>query len=157
MKAAVQQRPGTSPSQRFVIPVRYVARGEVMQTTSTALTPRAIHLRSVEPPNPGLIVGLKLYFPGSREVVLRSATVVGITQDQTPGFWAQFSDDVEGSARVSRLLAQHREMGDRGCARFATRMSVTLRRDGRPDPQQTVIANLSRSGAFVEAGAGAAV
>lgn len=149
MKAAAQQRRGTAPSQRFVIPVRYVARGEVMQTTSTALTPRAVHLRSVEPPNPGLIVGLKLYSPGSREVLLRSATVVGVTQDKTPGFWAQFSDDPQGSDRITRLLAQHREMGDRGCARAETRMPVTLRPDGRPEAKG-VIANLSRSGAFIE-------
>lgn len=156
MKAAVQQRRGTAPSQRFVIPVRYVARGEVMQTTSTALTPRAVHLRSVEPPNPGLIVGLKLYFPDSREVALRSATVMGVTQDKTPGFWAQFSDDPQGADRITRLLAQHREMGDRGCPRIQTRLPVTLRQDGRPEAT-SAIANLSRSGAFIEGGAGPAV
>ena len=144
--AAAQER---STSQRFVIPVRYVARGEVMQTTSTALTPRAVHVRSVEPPNAGLIVGLKLYFPTSGEVVLRSATVTGVTSDATPGFWAHFSDDQVGDSRIADLLAQHREMGARGCVRVATDIPAVVRAREQ-DEVAARIFNLSRSGAFLE-------
>src|SRR5438552_1799161 len=51
-----------SLSQKLVIPVRYMAEGEILQTTSTAIGEEVIHVRSARPPRPGLFVGFKLYF-----------------------------------------------------------------------------------------------
>lgn len=146
--SAAAERHTPSGSDRFVIPVRYVARGEVVQTTSTALTPRAVHVRSIEPPNPGLIVALKLYFPSAGEAILRDGAVAGVTSDPAPGFWVHFSDDERGSARIAELLAQHREVGDRGCTRVPTDLPARVR--ARDVDTAARVTNMSRSGAFVQ-------
>ncbi len=39
-----------SEATKIVIPVRYVARGQVVHATSTALTADDVHVRSANPP-----------------------------------------------------------------------------------------------------------
>jgi PilZ domain len=140
--------PPDAPPARFVIPVRYVAGGEIVQTTSTSLSEDVIHVRSARPPRTGLVVGLQLYFPKIGEDVRRTGLIAEITGATNPGFWAEFGEDKRGASRIAALLARHREVGDRGCPRFHTRLRATVRdRDGRTEVGS--VTNISRSGAFV--------
>jgi len=134
-------------SHKLVIPVRYVARGEVLQTTSTAFSHEAIHVRSARPPAPGLFVGLQLYFPDSAETLARSGVVSWVTGGANPGFWAQFSEE-DGNDRMAVLLARQRDNGDRGCPRFHANLEATLRLGNRR-VFCGKITNVSRSGGFM--------
>jgi hypothetical protein len=49
----------------LVIPVRYVARGDVVHATSTALSTEAVQVRSAVLPRTGVPIDLKLFFPGA--------------------------------------------------------------------------------------------
>ena len=140
-------RPPSEDSNRFVIPVRYAARGEVLQTTTTALSEATVHVRAPKPPAPGLFVGLQLYFPGS--VIARAAVVSYVTAGANSGFWAEFSEDEGGRDRIRSLLMRHRDTGDRGCPRFHTRLEATLRKPGERAIGAEVT-NISRSGAFLK-------
>src|SRR5207248_1177825 len=75
-----------APPPRFVIPVRYVSEGAVVQTTSTSLSKDLIHVRSVRPPRTGLVIGLQLYFPNVREVVRSIGLISETTPDPNSGF-----------------------------------------------------------------------
>jgi len=71
------------------------------------------------------------------------------TADPNPGFWAEFSDDKRSADGIAALLARHREMGDRGCPRFHTRLRAMIR-DGEGRNFDGYITNISRSGAFLK-------
>ena len=142
---------GDSPETRpptFVIPVRYVADGEIVQTTSTALSRDVIHVRSARPPRTGLVVGLQLYFPTIGEVVRRTGLIAETTIGTNPGFWAEFGEDERSSDRIAALLVRYRATGERGCPRFHTRLRATIR-DKEGCSAAGSITNISRSGAFV--------
>ena len=143
------QNPPDAPPPRFVIPVRYVSEGAIVQTTSTSLSKDLIHVRSVRPPRTGLVIGLQLYFPNVRDVVRSIGLVSETTADPNPGFWAEFSDDKRSADGIAALLARHREMGDRGCPRFHTRLRATIR-NGEGRSFDGYITNISRSGAFLK-------
>ncbi|TMB12213.1 MAG: hypothetical protein E6J65_26160 [Deltaproteobacteria bacterium] len=143
------QNPPDAPPPRFVIPVRYVSEGAIVQTTSTSLSKDLIHVRSVRPPRTGLVIGLQLYFPNVRDVVRSIGLVSETTADPNPGFWAEFSDDKRSADGIAALLARHREMGDRGCPRFHTRLRAMIR-DGEGRNFDGYITNISRSGAFLK-------
>jgi len=143
------QNPPDAPPPRFVIPVRYVSEGAIVQTTSTSLSKDLIHVRSVRPPRTGLVIGLQLYFPNVRDVVRSIGLVSETTADPNPGFWAEFSDDKRSADGIAALLARHREMGDRGCPRFHTRLRALIRNGEGPN-FDGYITNISRSGAFLK-------
>ena len=143
------QNPPDAPPPRFVIPVRYVSEGAIVQTTSTSLSKDLIHVRSVRPPRTGLVIGLQLYFPNVRDVVRSIGLVSETTADPNPGFWAELSDDKRSAGGIAALLARHREMGDRGCPRFHTRLRATIR-NGEGRSFDGYITNISRSGAFLK-------
>src|SRR3989442_13716711 len=96
MTAALSIDPA-SLSQKLVIPVRYVAQGEVLQTTSTAIGEEVLHVRSPRPPPPGLFVGVKLYFERGEEVA-RAGVVSWVTAGGNSGVGTGFSegDGAEG-------------------------------------------------------------
>ena len=136
------------PSLKFVIPVRYVVAGAIVQTTSTALNPQAIHVRSVRPPRTGLVIGLKLYLPTPGDMLTRTGLVAETTAGPDSGFWAEFGAVESGSDRIAALLARHRDLGDRGCPRFHAHLPVMIRKENRNAKGH--ISNISRSGAFVK-------
>lgn len=138
-----------SPPPKFIIPVRYVSGGAVVQTTSTSLSKELIHVRSARPPRAGLILGLQLYFPNVREVVRSTGLIAKTTADPNSGFWAELADDKRSADRIAVLLARHRDAGDRGCPRFHTHLRATIRR-GEGSMADGYITNISRSGAFVK-------
>jgi len=143
------QNPPDAPPPRFVIPVRYVSEGAIVQTTSTSLSKDLIHVRSVRPPRTGLVIGLQLYFPNVRDVVRSIGLVSETTADPNPGFWAELSDDKRSADGIAALLARHREMGDRGCPRFHTRLRAMIR-NGEGRNFDGYLTNISRSGAFLK-------
>jgi hypothetical protein len=132
---------------RFIIPVRYVSGGEVVQTTSTSLTTELIHVRAVRPPKTGMVIGLQLYFPNVTDVVRSTGLITETTTGPNSGFWAELADQKHTIDRVAALLARHRELGDRGCPRFHTRLRATIHKEGRST--HGYITNISQSGAFV--------
>jgi len=135
-------------SQKLVIPVRYVAQGEILQTTSTAIGEEVIHVRSPRPPKPGLLVGFKLYFDRGEEVA-RAGVVSWVTAGANSGFWTRFSEEDGAKDRVAALLARYRKINDRGCRRFHTNMAATIRKDARA-ASRGEITNISQSGAFMK-------
>ncbi len=134
-------------SQKLVIPVRYAAGGEILQTTSTSISPEAIHVRAERPPRPGLLVGFKLYFDEGEEIA-RGGWVSWITAGRNSGFWARFNEEDAERDRVGALLARHPAPSGQGCKRFHTNMAVTVRKERRVSKGQ--ITNISQSGAFLK-------
>jgi hypothetical protein len=147
MTAALSFDQLTMHSQKLVIPVRYMASGAILQTTSTAMSPEAIHVRAERPPKPGLFVGLKLYFDGGEEIA-RGGVVSWVTAGANCGFWARFNEEDATKERVNALLARYRANNDRGCRRFHTNMAATIRKEGRVS--RGTITNISQSGAFMK-------
>jgi hypothetical protein len=147
MTITPQQAPPRALLAKFIIPVRYVSGGAVVQTTSTSLTRELIHVRSAHPPRAGLVIGLQLYFPNVGEVVGSTGLIAETTAGPNSGFWAELADDERNGDRIAVLLARHRDLGDRGCPRFHTHLRATIHREGRS--AHGYITNISRSGAFV--------
>jgi PilZ domain-containing protein len=138
--------PTTRNPQPFVIPVRYVAQGEVVHATTTAVSTDDVHVRSVLSPQLGLFIGMKLYFPTPGGVISRSAVVAETTSGE---FRAEFRDSSEVDRnRLSELL-WCRERGNRPYPRFHTHLKAALRERGGPKCEGYV-SNISRSGAFVK-------
>ena len=148
MPATPHENQPDSPPPKFIIPVRYVSGGVVVQTTSTSLSKDLIHVRSARPPRAGLVIGLQLYFPNVREVVRSTGLIAKTTSGPDSGFWAELADDKRSADQIAVLLARHRDTGDRGCPRFPTHLRATIRR-GENYTADGYITNISRSGAFV--------
>ena len=149
MPATPHENQPDSPPPKFIIPVRYVSGGVVVQTTSTSLSKDLIHVRSARPPRAGLVIGLQLYFPNVREVVRSTGLIAKTTEGPDSGFWAELADDKRSADQIAVLLARHRDTGDRGCLRFPTHLRATIRR-GEDSAADGYITNISRSGAFVK-------
>ena len=148
MRAAVPLAPPPGPAlmkaQPFVVPVRYVASGEVVHASSTSISVDDVHVRSIRPPARGLSIELKLFFPVGG-VVARSALV---TDTQGEEFRAEFRDaDELARQRLSEVL-RRRELSLRPYPRFHTQLKAVVRERGRPQ-LEGYVSNISRSGAFV--------
>jgi hypothetical protein len=147
MTAALSFEQATLYSQKLIIPVRYVAGGDVLQTTSTAISPEAIHVRSERPPRPGLMVGFKMYFDGGEEIA-RGGVVSWVTAGGNSGFWARFNEEDATKNRTVALLARYLATSDRTCKRFHTNIAASIRKDERVSRGD--ITNISESGAFMK-------
>ena len=66
---------GASTRSGIVIPVRYVAQGQVVHATSTAIGVDDADVRSVVVPKVGIPIALKLYFPHPGGILSRNAVV----------------------------------------------------------------------------------
>jgi hypothetical protein len=134
---------------KFIIPVRYVSDGAVVQTTSTSLSTELIHVRAAHPPRAGMVIGLQLYFPKPAEVVKSTGLIAKTTGAPNSGFWAELADDKRSADPIAAFLARHRDTKDRGFPRFHANLRATIRREGYT--ADGYITNISRSGAFVKA------
>ena len=148
ISAAIPIAPPPSPelvkAHPFVIPVRYVACGEVVHASSTSISVDDVHVRSVRPPEPGLSIDLKLFFPVGG-VLSRSAVVIDTRGEE---FHAEFSDSSElARQRLSEVLWR-REASRRPFQRFHTQLNVVLRERER-SMSKGYVSNISRSGAFL--------
>ena len=146
--AAVPIPPPPSPAltkaHPFVIPVRYVASGQVVHASSTSISVDDVQVRSVRPPEPGLSIDLRLSFPVGGEVS-RTAVVVDTQGEE---FRAEFNDSNElARQRMSEVLSR-REASRRPFQRFHTQLNVVLRERER-SMSKGYVSNISRSGAFL--------
>jgi hypothetical protein len=144
-----QPLPGSSRLRDVVIPIRYVSGGKAVQTTSGALSTDLVFVRSLEPPQPGMPVDLKLYFPDAGTVDARTAVAGHATPEPDPGFWAEFLIEDADRRRLADLLAGQGLSGNRVCQRFRTALPVRLQETARSTSVGQIV-NLSRSGAFIE-------
>lgn len=148
MAAMAATSRGNDPESgaQIVVPVRYVARGRVVQSTSLQLSSEAVRVRSPVPPGVGLLVAVKLYLP-HRDGPLMAEALVNDASFGDAAFTAEFTDlPHEGRARIATFLQS--VSGRRACDRVDVRMPILLRdafaaSDG-------VVTNLSASGLFVE-------
>jgi PilZ domain len=136
-----------SVAPKFVVPVRYVARGadRAVHATSTDLSADDVHVRTASPPGHGVLIDLKLYLPDNGGVVSRAGVVADTAGDE---FRAEFKDSDEVARRRISELLWRREIGLRPYPRFHTSLRASLRERGRPGCEGQVT-NISRSGAFV--------
>ncbi len=148
MTAALSLETEIVQPHKLVLPVRYAAGGGVVQTSSTAASPDAIHVRSVRPPQLGVQVALTVYFPDNHEQLNRSGVVSWITGGSNAGFWVELKGDLCRD-RMALLLARNRLNGDRVCPRFPTQLEATVHQQGG-GTSHGQIANISRSGAFIK-------
>jgi len=147
--AQLRNAAGIGQEGRFILPVRYVAEGAVVQTTSTIVRADAIHVRSVRPPQAGRVVGLKLAFGTLSETISVLSMVAERTFGSNTGFWAEFAGNDGATERIAASLARYRGAAERISPRFATQVAASLRRAGKL-PCEGRVTNLSRTGAFVE-------
>jgi Tfp pilus assembly protein PilZ len=134
-------------SASVVIPVRYVARGRAVQTTSTHLTGEFIRVRSSSPPTAGLRVGMQLYLPRLAEPL----AIEGTVRDASFGTNAYFSAELgeikpERRAQISAFLDSIQ--GRRACGRIDVNLPILLR--DAFTAGGGVVMNLSASGLFVQ-------
>src|SRR5256712_12738790 len=140
-------RPPAVPEAKLeplVIPVRYVACGDIVHATSTALSTEVVQVRSVVLPHTGSAIDLKLFFPGAG--VVRQHGVVSQTMGDQ--FRATFTDCDEFSRQRLYALLHGREVGSQRSQRFHTDLKVIVREPGRATTA-ALVSNLSRTGAFV--------
>jgi len=133
---------------RLVVPVRYVAGGTAVHTTSSDLNTEAIHVRTAWPLPAGRVVPLQLYFPNRAEPVVPISIVAEKTSGTNAGFWAEFAGNDGTKERISALLALHREGSGRLFRRFHTQLAATLRQHEQA-AAQAELSNISQTGAFV--------
>jgi PilZ domain-containing protein len=134
-------------SASVVIPVRYVARSRVVQTTSTHLTGDFIRVRSASPPTVGSTVAMQVYLPK----LATPLAMQGIVRDASFGTNAYFTAELTDvpdpfRARIAGFLAGIQ--GRRACGRFDVSVPVLLR--DAFTAGGGVVMNLSASGLFVQ-------
>jgi hypothetical protein len=142
----------------MAFPVRFVAEGQSVQTTSRDLDEQSVFVRCVEPPDRGDRVALRLYLPG---LSTGDSIDAEVTESDADGFRARFGDlSTERRRHISAALAAgtaaepapvellpHAGENRRYLPRYLDRFRVTLA-VGKHRAQREVL-NLSRSGLFI--------
>ncbi|HEY6909348.1 MAG TPA: TIGR02266 family protein [Myxococcales bacterium] len=140
------------PVPSCVFPVRYVAEGVAVQTTSCDLTALGIAVRSLRPPPVGVRVSMALYLPDA-EVPEVAVGRVARTREGLPadaGFWADFVVvDAQARIRISNLLAGRNqpEGQHRAFPRRPVLLTVRLHSERGVVTERAI--NLSRGGIFI--------
>lgn len=142
----------------MAFPVRFVAEGQTVQTTSRDLDEESVFVRCVEPPEVGERVALRLYLPG---IAAGDAIQGEVTESGAEGFRARFNDLLpEAREHVVAALATNAAGVDapaekaragenrRYLPRYLDRFRVTLAA-GQHRAQREAL-NLSGSGLFIE-------
>jgi hypothetical protein len=143
----------------MAFPVRFVAEGQSVQSTSRDLDEDSVFVRCVEPPEEGERVVLRLYLPGMSG---GDSIEAEITESSAEGFRAVFRDIPgetadhiraaltagAGAAPVPEEPLPHAGDNRRFLPRYLDRFRVTLA-VGQHRAQRESI-NLSASGLFIE-------
>jgi len=140
----------------IVFPVRYVAEGAAIQTTTRGLSSEGVAVRSLIPPRVGARVSLALYLPGNPKPEVAVGVVAATARDRPvpAGFWVQFiAIDSGARERIGALVAEKareaREMrAPRGFQRFHTQFTVRFRTAREFVREHTQ--NISRGGVFIQ-------
>lgn len=142
----------------MAFPVRFVAEGQTVQTTSRDLDEQGVFVRCVEPPGVGERVALRLYLPG---IDAGDAIHCEVTESNAEGFRAKFAElpgetrkhveaALAGGVQALAAPAAPPRTGEnrRYLPRYLDRFRVTLG-VGRHKAQREAL-NLSASGLFIQ-------
>src|SRR5207248_562408 len=149
----------------MAFPVRFVAEGQSVQSSSRDLDEESVFVRCVEPPRVGDRVVLRLYLPG---IAAGDSIHAEVTESGGEGFRARFVDIADearahiaaalekGAAAVAAPVEPLRPGENRRfLPRYLDRFRVTLS-VGQHRAQREAL-NLSASGVFIETDAPPAV
>src|SRR5438034_4566343 len=143
----------------MVFPVRFVAEGQTVQSTSRDLDEESVFVRCVEPPNRGDRVVLRMYLPG---IAAGDSIEATVTETSAEGFRAFFTELTEEARQhVAAALkagetaapAPEEPIGGPGdnrrlLPRYLDRFRVTVG-TGKHRAQRESL-NLSASGLFIQ-------
>jgi type IV pilus assembly protein PilZ len=88
-----------------VFPVRFAAGGQAIQTTTREVSVEGVFVRSLQPPQEGSVISLRLYLPGNAEPDDVRGRVRGVRSEPDSGFWADFVELPEDVLdRIKQLL-----------------------------------------------------
>ncbi len=141
----------------MAFPVRFVAAGQTVQTTSRDLDEATVFVRCVRPPSPGERVVLRLYLPLASSPESIQAEVVESDGEGFRGRVVAVSEELRHQIRTALLTApspKARVPTPRGgetlrfLPRYLDRFPVTVRFDGQELRREAV--NVSASGLFFE-------
>jgi hypothetical protein len=149
----------TDMRKAMAFPVRFVADGQSVQSTSRDLDEESVFVRCVEPPRRGDRVALRLYLPGTAAGDSIAAEVI---ESGPEGFRARFVELAadarehitaalrKGPAAVAAPMVEPLRPGEnrRFLPRYLDRFRVTLN-VGQHRAQREVL-NVSASGVFIE-------
>jgi Tfp pilus assembly protein PilZ len=142
----------------MAFPVRFVARGQTVQTTSRDLEEGSVFVRCVEPPAVGDQVTLRLYLPG----IALGETIQGeVIESSAEGFRARFvelPDEARphiraalsggGPALEAPAAVAHAGENRRYLPRYLDRFRVTLGFGSHRAQRESL--NVSASGIFIQ-------
>jgi hypothetical protein len=141
----------------MAFPVRFVAEGQTVQTTSRDLDEESVFVRCVEPPEVGDQVTLRLYLPG----VAAGETIQGeVTESSGEGFRARFVELPEearphiraalsgGPALDAPAAVPHAGENRRYLPRYLDRFRVSLGTGSHRAQRESL--NVSASGIFIQ-------
>jgi hypothetical protein len=142
----------------MAFPVRFVAEGQSVQTTSRDLDDDSVFVRCVEPPEVGERVVLRLYLPGIADADSIHALVDEAASDGFRARFVELGDEarkhiraaLEGPApALAPVASQLRAGGNRRyLPRYLDRFRVTLTMGQHKAQRESL--NLSGSGLFIE-------
>jgi uncharacterized protein (TIGR02266 family) len=144
---------GAQPVKRdaVVVPVRFVAAGRVIQSTSRELNESCVFIRCVNPPPMNVIVGLKIYLPGAPEAIGATAVVrASVPGGPFSGFRADFADlDATAAARLVTFLREdgREQLNRRSARRVPSSIRIGVASDDEFIEQHA--ANISAGGMFI--------
>ncbi len=151
----------------LVFPVRFVAEGQTVQSTSRDLDEGSVFVRCVEPPERGERVVLRLYLPG---IAAGDSLEGAVTETSSEGFRASFTDlPQEARQQIEAALAagpsaqpaavepleQPSASERRLLPRYLDRFRVTLQSARHRAQRETL--NLSATGLFIQTDAPPAI
>src|ERR1700674_1848060 len=90
-----------------VFPVRFDAGGQAIQTTTREVSVEGVFVRSLQPPQDGSLISLRLYLPGNAEPDDVRGRVRGVRSEPDSGFWAEFIEPPEDVLeRIKQILGR---------------------------------------------------
>jgi uncharacterized protein (TIGR02266 family) len=105
------------PRTPIVFPIRFAAGAQAIQTTTRELSAEGVFVRSLQPPQPGTQVAVRMYLPGHTEADDALAVVRGVREHPESGFWAEFVTlDADVSGRIHELLQRRANAAKAGPA-----------------------------------------
>jgi hypothetical protein len=150
----------------MVFPVRFVAEGQTVQSTSRDLDEESVFVRCVEPPDRGDRVVLRMYLPGIAAGDSIEATVTEASHEGFRAFFAELSEETRGhiaaalkaGSAAEPAPVEPLEQADnerRLLPRYLDRFRVTMGMGQHRAQRESL--NLSGSGIFIHTDAPPAV
>jgi hypothetical protein len=143
----------------MAFPVRFVAEGQSVQTSSRDLDEDTLFVRCVEPPGPGDRVALRLYLPGISAGASIEAEVIEASDDGFRARFVELSDEQRRHIRAALAAGPpavqapveplpHTGQNRRLLPRYLDRFRVTLGAGQHKAQRESL--NLSATGLFIQ-------